>query len=147
MTADEKFLSQRQRYRPVVLPQDFSEEEMARDWTLSKADKKEIQKYRRNSRLFIAIQLCAVRLYGRFIVEVNDLSPRIVNYLNTQLELPPAITVPEPEREATLSERRKLILSYLGFSKYDDKAQANLQTWLEKQAFQGLLPNELFLRA
>jgi hypothetical protein len=31
MTADEKFLSQRQRYRPVVLPQDFSEEEMARD--------------------------------------------------------------------------------------------------------------------
>ena len=85
MTANEKFLTQRQRYQPVTLPQDFSDEEMARDWTLSEADKKEVNRYRTNSRLFIAIQLCAVRLYGRFLVEVNELSPRIVSYLNSQL--------------------------------------------------------------
>ena len=90
MTANEKFLTQRQRYQPVTLPQDFSDEEMARDWTLSEADKREINRYRTNSRLFIAIQLCAVRLYGRFLVEVNDLSPRIVSYLNSQLKLPPS---------------------------------------------------------
>ncbi|WP_255360557.1 hypothetical protein [Methylobacter sp. BBA5.1] len=35
MTAHEKFLPQRQRYQPVTLPQDFSDEEMVRDWTLS----------------------------------------------------------------------------------------------------------------
>lgn len=75
MTGKEKFLTQRQRYQPVTLPQDFSDEEIARDWTLSEADKKEVNRYRTNSRLFIAIQLCAVRLYGRFLVEVNDLSP------------------------------------------------------------------------
>jgi hypothetical protein len=31
MTANEKFLTQRQRHQPAALPQDFSDEEMARD--------------------------------------------------------------------------------------------------------------------
>jgi len=35
MTANEKFLNQRQRYQLVTLPQDFSDEEMTRDWMLS----------------------------------------------------------------------------------------------------------------
>ncbi len=74
MTANEKFLSQRQRYQPVTLPQDFSDEEMARDWTLSEADKKEVNSYRTNFRLFIAIQLCAVRLYGLFQIRCEDIS-------------------------------------------------------------------------
>lgn len=147
MTVNEKFLTQRQRYQPVTLPQDFSDEEMARDWTLSEADQKEVGRYRTNSRLFIAIQLCAVRLYGRFLVEVNDLSPRIVSYLNSQLNLPPSLTISTPDRDATFSEQRKNILSYLGFSKYEDEAQSRLQTWLAKQAEQGFLPDELFLRA
>jgi len=44
MTTSEGFLNQRQRYQSIKLPQDFSDEEMARDWTLSDADKKEISK-------------------------------------------------------------------------------------------------------
>lgn len=147
MTTSEGFLNQRQRYQSIKLPQDFSDEEMARDWTLSDADKKEISKYRKNSRIFIAIQLSALRLYGRFLAEANGLSPRIVNYLNNQLGLPPSLTVATPEREATFSEYRKNILNYLGFSKYNDEAQARLQKWLEQQALQANLPDELFLRA
>jgi len=57
MTANEKFLTQRQRYQPVTLPQDFSDEEMAKDWALSETDKKEVNRYHTNSRLFIAILL------------------------------------------------------------------------------------------
>tara|TARA_R110000868_G_scaffold173894_1_gene410305 strand:- start:4851 stop:5240 length:390 start_codon:yes stop_codon:yes gene_type:complete len=129
------------------LPQDFSDEEMARDWTLSDGDIREVGKYRRNSRLFMAIQLCAMRLYGRFLAEVSDLSPRIVNYLNNQLGLPPSLTVPTADREATFSEQRKNILRYLGFSKYDNEAQAKLQAWLGKQTRQDNLPVDLFLRA
>ncbi|MDZ4152864.1 DUF4158 domain-containing protein, partial [Methylicorpusculum sp.] len=147
MTTREGFLNRRQRYQSIKLSQDFSDEEMARDWTLSDADKKEISKYRKNSRIFIAIQLSALRLYGRFLAEVNSLSPRIVNYLNNQLGLPPSLTVATPDREATFSEYRKNILNYLGFSKYDDEAQARLQKWLERQALQAHLPDELFLRA
>lgn len=143
----ELFLPHQKRYRSVVVQQELSDEEIAMDWTLSETDRLEIGQYRKNSRLFIAIQLCAVRLYGRFVAEVNNLSPRIISYLNTQLELPPSLTINIPSREATFSEQRKNILSYLGFSKYDDAIQAKLQTWLEKQARQGCLPDELFQRA
>ncbi len=131
MTPKELLLPPQKRYRPVVAQQDLSDEEIAMDWTLSEADRVEIGQYRKNSRLFIAIQLCAVRLYGRFVAEANNLSPRIVSYLNTQLGLPPALTINTPSREATFSGQRKNILGYLDFSRYDDTIQAKLQTWLE----------------
>jgi hypothetical protein len=89
VTPNELLLPPQKRYRPVVAQQDLSDEEIAMDWTLSKADRVEISQYRKNSRLFIAIQLCTVRLYGRFVAEANNLSPRIVRYLNTQVDLTP----------------------------------------------------------
>ena len=89
---------------------------MARDWTLSADDKAEINKYRRSSRLVVAVQLCAVRLYGRFLTRLQDLSPRILNYLTSQLALPPILTIAEPEREATMLEHHQNILRYLGLS-------------------------------
>ena len=64
LVKDEQFLTRQQRYKPVTLVQDFSDEEMVRDWTLSDEDLREVSRYRFNSRLFIAVQLCAVRLYG-----------------------------------------------------------------------------------
>jgi len=42
MNANEKFLTSRRRYQPITLPQDLSDEELARDWTLSEADKREV---------------------------------------------------------------------------------------------------------
>ncbi len=143
----ERFLSSKQRYKPVTLPQEFSDEEMARDWTLSSEDKTELEKYRKVSRIFVSIQLCAMRLYGRFLVEVNELSPRIVNYINAQLDLPPSLTIVTPKREATFSEQRKNILNYLGFQKYNDTTQEKLGSWLKDQASEGRLPNELFLKS
>jgi hypothetical protein len=53
MTRQEQFLSQRKRYQPIALPHEFSDEEMARDWTLSGDDREEIGKYRTNFRLFL----------------------------------------------------------------------------------------------
>lgn len=137
---------QPKRYQPTKLLHNFSDEEMIRDWTLSHADKQEVCRYQTNSRLFIAIQFCAVRIYGRFLVKVNELSPRIVNYLSSQMELPPALTIRIPKREATFSEQRKNILAYLGFSKYDNQIQSRLQSWLIKQVEQGYLPDDLYLR-
>ena len=32
VVTQEQFLSKRQRYQPISLPQDFSDEELARDW-------------------------------------------------------------------------------------------------------------------
>jgi TnpA family transposase len=147
MTAKEQFLPNQKRYHPICLPDDFSDEEMARDWTLSETDKQEIAKYRTNFRLFVAIQLCAIRLYGRFLSDVHDLSPRIINYLNTQLSLPPLMTVKVPSRKATYTAHRQNICDYLGFQKFDSGAQQDLQIWLELKASQGFLPDELFEQA
>ena len=88
---------------------------MARDWTLLEGDRQEIGKYRKSFRLYIAIQICAVRLYGRFLTQINDVSPRIANYLGGQLDLPPSLTVQAPEREATYLEHRQNVLKHLGF--------------------------------
>jgi TnpA family transposase len=147
MTTKERFLPNHKRSHPIALPQEFSPEEMARDWTLSEEDKQEIGKYRKNSRLFIAIQLCGVRLYGRFLNDVPDLSPRIVNYLNRQLDLPPALTIQIPQREATVLAHRQNILTYLGFRRFDQTAQEALSRWIKGQAKQGVLPRDLFHQA
>jgi len=147
VTTKEQFLSKRQRYQPISLPQDFSDEEMARDWTLLEGDQQEIERYRKGFRLYIAIQICAVRLYGRFLNQVHDVSPHIVNYLGQQLDLPPSLTVEVPEREATYLEHHQNILQHLGFQRFDHIAQEQLETWIEQQARLGTLPDELFQQA
>ncbi len=147
MVTKEQFLSNKKRYQPITLPQKFSDEEMARDWTLSEIDIGEINKYREEYRLFVAVQLCAVRLHGRFLSDVNDLSLRIISYLNNQLSLPPSLTIRTPERKATYTTYRKNILTHLGFQKFTESAQQNLQIWLEEQARQGILPKDLFHQA
>ena len=108
------------------------------------SDIAEIAKYRHSFRLFIAIQLCAVRLYGRFLNHVHDLSPHIINYLGQQLDLPPSLAVEVPERKATYTDHRHNIMTYLGFQKFDDQAQAQLEAWIEHEARRGMLPDALF---
>jgi TnpA family transposase len=147
VTTKEHFLSKRQRYQPISLPQHFSDEEVARDWTLLERDRQEIERYRKDSRLYMAIQICAVRLYGRFLHHVHDLSPHIINYLGQQLDLPPSLTVEVPEREATYLEQRQNILKHLGFQRFDHNAQEQLEAWIAQQARLGNLPDALFQQA
>lgn len=147
MPPKEQFLSTRQRYQPISRPQDFSDEAMARDWTLLEGDQQEIERYRHSSRLYIAIQICAVRLYGRFLNQVHELSPHIVNYLGQQLDLPPSLSVEVPQREATYLEHRQNVLKHLGFQRFDQSVQEQLETWIERQARGGTLPEELFQQA
>ena len=144
MTTQEQFLSKRQRYQPIALPQHCSDEEMVRDWTLSPSDIAEVAKYRHSFRLFIAIQLCAVRVYGRFLNHVHELSPHIMSYLGQQLAWPPALVVAVPERKATYTEHRHNIMTYLGFQPFDDQAHAQLEAWIEHEAQRGMLPDALF---
>lgn len=147
MSTQEQFLSQRQRYQPISLPHSFSDEQMVKDWTLSENDREAISKYRKMFRLHLAIQICAVRLYGRFLNQINDLSPQIVNYLAQQLDLPPSLDVQIPEREATYLAHRQNVLKHLGFNRFDEADQEQLENWLEQKARLGLLPDDLFQQA
>ncbi len=143
----ERFLSSQQRHSPISLSENFSDEEMARDWTLSEADLSELGQFRMKYRPYIAVQICAVRLYGRFLSEVDELSIRILAYLNGQLNLPPSITVQKPERRATRSDYQQKILAYLGFNRFDKSAEESLRIWLTKKAEQRILPKDLFYQA
>ena len=133
VTSKDRFLSSRQRYQPIALPEDFSNEEMARDWTLSVDDRAVLDRSQKRFRLYGAVQLCAVRLYGRFLDDVREL-------LNHQLELPPSLAVDVPERRQTRWQYRKAALDYLGFGSFDESAQADLEGWLDQQARPGALP-------
>ena len=66
-------LTSRQRCHPVELPEDPTEEELARDWALSTEDRKEAWRCRGEAnRLRFAIQLCVVRSHGRFLDDYVD---------------------------------------------------------------------------
>jgi len=136
-----------QRYQSIQIKGDFSDEEMARDWTLSQTDLIEVSKYRKTTRLYIAIQLCTLKLYGRFLNDIHSLSPRISNYLAKQLLLDPTLNVEIPNRKATLSEQRKQLMTYLRFHKFDNNAQSKLEAWLQEQLKSGVIPDELFPQA
>jgi hypothetical protein len=57
-----------ERRRPgLVLPADPSEEELARNWTLSEADRAEVWRCRGDdNRRRFSVQLCVLRQYGCF---------------------------------------------------------------------------------
>ena len=59
----------------------------------------------------------------------------------------PSLAVEVPERKATYTDHRQNIMAYLGFQRFDDHAQEQLETWIEQQARLGMLPDALFQKA
>jgi hypothetical protein len=90
----------------VMLPEDPSDEELARNWTLSESDKGEVLQCRgEEKRRWFALQLCVLRGYGRFLEPGETAPVRLVNHLGAQLELPPVLLVSGiPRRAATETE-------------------------------------------
>lgn len=126
-----------------IFTKDFSDEEMARDWTLSESDLKQISTVISSYRLYFSIQLCAIRIQGGFLAVTSELSPRIINYLGSQIGLPLTFVCNEPARRATRSKQHGQILTYLGFKKYERETNIVLKNWIIEKAEQGLLPKDI----
>jgi hypothetical protein len=136
------------RSSKLVLPADPVDEELARDWTLSEADKAEVRRCRGdNNRRRFALRLCTLRNYGRFLNDYETVPVRILNHLSCQLELPPVLFVTSPDRDATVSEHEQRIRHYLGYRQFDQAIQDRLTHWLEARAAEGPLPQDLLRRA
>jgi TnpA family transposase len=133
----------------VILPADPSDEELARDWTLSAADLAEVERCRGDDkRHSFAIQLCMLRRCGRFLGDDYSAVPvRITNHVGRQIGLPPVLFVAPPSREATDLEHERRIREYLGFTTFDDAASEALDRWLNEQAAQGMRAAELLIGA
>jgi TnpA family transposase len=128
----------------VVLPVDPGEEELARDFSLSEADKVEVRQCRGDdNRRRFALQLCVVRKHGRFLGSYRQVPVKILIHLSRQLELSPVLFVPDIERGATESEYQERIRRYLGYRAFDQRFQEELTQWLEIRATEGVLPADL----
>ncbi len=135
------------RWYPTF-PSDPTDEELARDWTLSARDLVEVRRCRGNdNRHRFAIQLCALRALHRFADDVEAVPVRIVNHLGSQLGLPATLFVRDAERAATETDHAHRIRAYLGFGTYDDAAQERLTGLLTQRAAEGLSTGALLVAA
>jgi Domain of unknown function (DUF4158) len=83
-------LTSRQRRHPVELPEDPTEEELARDWALSAEDREEALRCRGEaSRLRFVLQLCFVRHYGRFL---DNYAGQILFWASAEAPQAPGLT-------------------------------------------------------
>jgi TnpA family transposase len=138
-------MPERQRQAALTLPEDPSEEELARDWTLSETDRAEVLRCRGDdNRRRFALQLCVLRHYGRFLDQYQGLPVRILNHLNRQLGLVPTVSLPEAERDATESSHQQRLREYLGYRIFDDDARSLLDEHLRSRIAQGAWPEDLF---
>ena len=138
----------RRRSPSVVLPEDLSQEELAQYWTLSASDRAEVMRCRSDAtRRRFAVQLCTLRLYGRFLPESIPAPVTITNYLARQLDLPLVLFGEAPARLATETEHLQRIRAYLGWRPFDDEARTRLNRWLNQRATDDLLPSILVSRA
>ena len=139
------FLTRRQRRQPIVLPEDPSEEELARDWTLSEADKKVTLKCRGDpQRRRFALQLCVLSTHGRFLRPRHDIPLRILNHLSYQLALQPVVVPDPPPKEDTELDHQQRIRTHLGYRTFGAGVQQEVERWVYARATEGVLPKELF---
>jgi len=133
----------------LILPSDPTDEELARDWLLSEQDLIEVRRCRSDDkRHSFAIQLCTLRAYGRFLGQDYGFVPiRIVNHVGRQLGMPPVLFVAPPPRKQTDTDHERRIREYLGFRTFDAEPRRDLAEWLRARAAEGMLADELIVRA
>lgn len=132
-----------------ALPSDPTDEELARDWLLSAHDLAEVRRCRgQDNRHSFAIQLCTLRAYGRFLGQDYGAVPvRILNHVGRQLGLPPVLFATPPARKQTDTEHERRIRVHLGFCTFEDAVRRELTQWLRQRAAEGMLADELVVRA
>lgn len=110
----------------------LSEDEIIRDWSLNQKDKLFIGKFKGQYRLWIYLQICALRLFGQLLENPNTLDSRIIGYACKTLDLSIIGTVDIPSRDATRTEHKKLIFEHLSFLRFDE-SKKKFHAWLEQK--------------
>ena len=132
----------------VSLPPNPSDDELAFDWTLSMRDLEFILAHRGPENLCrLAVQLCVLRKYGRFLNSYTHVSPGILGYLCRQLDLPSLAMLHGRGRDNTEGDYQREIAAYLGWHPFDSKATRWLQEWIVDQVAQHLYVDNLMEQA
>lgn len=123
----------------MIKDNEISEDEIVRDWTLDASSKKLVERVNKNHRVWFAVQLFAMKRYGRFLENPNELSSYVISYISKQLDLPLNFMIEKPARKATYIDHRKLIFEYLNFKNFDDFALESLNFWTTHTLNQGIM--------
>jgi len=141
-------LSATTQIRRRMLPLDPSEDDLARHWSLTPADLAAIAECRGpDQRRRFALQLCVMRLHGRFLDDYRHAPIKIVNHLSRQLGLPPVLFLDRAGREPTERVQAQRIRRYLALSRFDKASEATLREWLRAGALEGRTAGELLIQA
>ena len=114
--------------------QEITDEDLAIDWTLTEVAARFILKNTRGQEptLRFAMQLCTLRITGKFIDAYNELSLKVVNYLALQLELEPMLFLSDPIHQETELKYREVIGTFLGYRPFTEETQSMLENWSVK---------------
>lgn len=123
----------------MIKDKELSEDEIIRDWTLDAPSKKLVERTNKNHRLWFAVQLFAMKRYGRLLENPHELSGQVINYISKQLNLPLSFIIEKPARKATYIDHRKLIFDHLNFKNFEDRAVESLTLWTTNRLNQGVM--------
>lgn len=127
-----------------LFPLDPTDEELARDWTLTSSDLIETRKCRgADNKHRFAIQLCALRTLGRFAGDYESVPVRVVNHIGTQLGLAATLFIKAPARPATDTGHVQRARAHLNYGTFDQAAQDRLRGVLIAHAMGGTTRQKL----
>ena len=108
----------------------ITDEELAHIWTLNPLETDFINKHQFQYKLHVALQLCSLRKYGRFLEEYESISTKVLNYLTSQIGQGASFKVNVPSRRMTYAEQCQEIIQHLGFKRPSVEDQEALSSWL-----------------
>lgn len=129
---------------------DITEDQLAKDWTLSEKDTEFILRNARGDFHIIryAIQLCKLRQTGRFVSKQTSVPLKAVNYLTQQLNIQVLLEVPDLTIKDADYARLKKVQTHLNFKEFTQEEKDVLKNWLIGQIQDHVLDNrELTIKA
>lgn len=117
-------------YNHSVFNDQITDEELAHIWTLNPSEAVFINKHQFQYKLHVAIQLCSLRKYGRFLDEHEGISTKVLNYLASQIGQGASFKINVPDREKTYTKQCQEIIQHLGFKRPSLEEQEALSSWL-----------------
>lgn len=129
----------------ITLSHDLSEDELAQHWILSSEDILEVNRSRKPiPRIHWAVQLCVLRLHGRFLTPFIVPS-KITNYLHKQIGLPLTfIDITDEPNIKTKFEHFSQISTYCRFSQFKSSHSDILMNYLNQLVNEGIEAEQYF---
>jgi len=129
--ATRELLSPAQRAQMLSIPDDMSDQLLARYYTFSEEDLALIAQRRRpQNRLGFSVQLAYLRFPGRTWLASEEVPPRVLAYLADQLRVNPMSLVQyAKEREATRFEHLAELQRVYGFRSFSASTYRELASW------------------